>query len=171
MRESRSSHARCSELARRKRKARPRRTRDGGEDREESSTSVAAGCTCITCLRSSRDPGEKKPPVRHLRRNPARKTAYGRGATRRDATRCSVKFSNLQNPRFFSPLWDTRQVQSVQPCEASSSSGMPRGLFVSRSNGADRRIRSSNSGVDRHREISVIYTGCTPCGFSRRRNC
>lgn len=27
---------------------------------------------------------------------------------------------------------------------------------------ADRRIRSSNSGVDRHCKISVIYTGCTP---------
>lgn len=73
---------RTTQNQRRKRKARPRRT---AERRQESTTSVAAGCTCITCrtdgpcLRAfsanrsygdPRSPVKKEKPSAHLRQNP-----------------------------------------------------------------------------------------------------
>lgn len=97
---SRSSHAQYGELAR---EGSERQDRDGASERrrQESTTSVAAGCTCITCRtllsrwnRLYDDPrsSAKKKEKKNL-------SAVESGMEHRAnecAARCSVKFSNLQ---------------------------------------------------------------------------
>lgn len=88
---------------RRKRKARPRRTAE--RRRQESTTSVAAGCTCITCRTL---PSRFRGRIAHTANpDPRRKKAVSPSAAESGmehranecAVRCSVKFSNLQIPR------------------------------------------------------------------------
>lgn len=187
--ESRSSHARCSKLTewrrqrRRKRKARPRRPRDGGEGREESTTSVAAGCTCITCGRvrpclrasaaGSRDLGECWSLIRPREKavcsaSPTSESGAEhrgrvwarRGATRRDALQREIlEFAKLA--ALFASLEYAAGAAgaAVRGKELLGYAARIVRFSVER---ADRRIRSSNSGVDRHCKISVIYTGYTP---------
>jgi len=139
---------------------------------------MAAGCTCITCgqvglcfrasAAGSRDLGKcrslirqrKKPVVRHLRRNPARNiaNAYRRGATWRIATR------NAQICKIATLFASLKYAAGAAGAAVRGKELLGYAAWVVRFpvERADRRIRDSNSDVDRHHKISVIYTGCTP---------
>lgn len=101
--------------------------------------------------------GEKKPPVRH----PTTES----GAEHRVRARCDALQREILEFAKLAVLLASLEYAAgaagaaVRGKELLGYAARVVRFSVER---ADRRIRSSNSGVDRHRKISVIYTGCAP---------